>query len=303
MDESRSSLVAVRGVDSEDDADAVVAFLHAVEEVAGTPLVDESEQVALERLKDGAARPGWTGLVATTEGEILGYAGIRRDGDGRVSDIAVDRLRPSATDALRELLAALAERAPITVWLRDAGPEDVSLATEAGFVVARRLLVLGRGVAGYEANPDPPGGVVFRSFEPGEDDAAVVALLDEAYEGTPDAGWDAETFAERRKLDWFDPADLLVASGRNGHIAGIHWTKRRGEGIGEVYNLAVGPDFQGLGLGRALLRAGLAHLRRRGCEDVILWVDEANAAAVRLYVSEGFVTRWEDVAFTLGRSA
>jgi hypothetical protein len=33
---------------------------------------------------------------------------------------------------------------------------------------------------------------------------------------------------------------------------------------------------------------------------VLLWVDRANERAVRLYTSQGFTTRWDDVA--LGRT-
>ena len=77
----------------------------------------------------------------------------------------------------------------------------------------------------------------------------------------------------------------------------MHWTKRRGEGVGEVYNLAVAPDGQGHGLGRRLLDAGLRHLRGIGCGEVLLWVDLANEAAIRLYTTAGFTARWEDIAF------
>ena len=80
-------------------------------------------------------------------------------------------------------------------------------------------------------------------------------------------------------------------SGQHGHRA-----------IGEVYVLAVAPPWRGSGLGRALTLAGLHHLRRRGLDQVMLYVDASNLPAIRLYEGLGFV-RWDtDMMYRTPRS-
>ena len=79
-------------------------------------------------------------------------------------------------------------------------------------------------------------------------------------------------------------------------MAGFHWTKvhpANGDepSIGEVYVVGVDPDAHGGGLGKALTVAGLGYLRDRGLNQVMLYVDEDNAPAIRMYENLGF-TRW-----------
>ena len=69
--------------------------------------------------------------------------------------------------------------------------------------------------------------------------------------------------------------------------------------LGEIYVIAVDPDFQGLGLGRA------ADARRPGARSPtaastigMLYVDADNTAAVALYEHLGFTIHRTDRAYT-----
>ena len=65
------------------------------------------------------------------------------------------------------------------------------------------------------------------------------------------------------------------------------------------------PDARGSGLGLALTVTGLAHLASLGLAVVILYADETNAGAVRMYQRLGFETHHTDVEYarSLGRQS
>ena len=84
-------------------------------------------------------------------------------------------------------------------------------------------------------------------------------------------GWTLDTFCQRQQEPWFDPDGFRVlddVDGRDGRrSAGPRCTNQpdpHGDPtkLGEIYVIAVDPDFHGRGLGRQLTLAGLDHLRR-----------------------------------------
>jgi mycothiol synthase len=164
-----------------------------------------------------------------------------------------------------------------------------------------------------------PEGVHLRTFLPGIDDEAWLAINRAAFAELPDqGGWTLDDLHRRMAESWFDPSGFLVATDDQGAIAGFHWTKVHGghshhddtgheqlhaegvdhshghghEALGEVYVIGVDPLHQGTGLGRSLLVAGLRLLAARGLTQAMLYVDAANTPAIALYSSLGF-THWD----------
>jgi mycothiol synthase len=138
-----------------------------------------------------------------------------------------------------------------------------------------------------------------RTFAVGTDEPAWLALNRKAFAHHPEQGaWAMDDLTVREREPWFDPAGFFLAE-RSGAMAGFHWTKVHddAEPVGEVYVVGVDPAEQGSGLGRALTLAGLQHLRARGLGAVMLYVDEDNTAAIRLYESLGFHHVGTDVMF------
>ncbi|MBP1921816.1 ribosomal-protein-alanine N-acetyltransferase [Halorubrum alkaliphilum] len=87
-----------------------------------------------------------------------------------------------------------------------------------------------------------------------------------------------------------DEPGFLVAE-REGTVVGFvvgDVTPNAGRDIGHVKDLAVRPDSRERGIGRALLRSGLARLRAAGAAVVRLEVRESNEVARSLYAEEGF---------------
>lgn len=285
-------------------ADQAAALAGLVDRLGGDDgwPIGERKRAQLRRRDDAP----WTALIATDGDEqTVGYAHVLWERPERAGLTASVELAVVGDGPIADRLLAAARAA-----IGDAGGgrwqlwahHDVAAgaATRAGLEPTRRLLLMHRSLetADELAEPGLPEGLVLAPLREGRDEDAFIEVNNAAFAGHPEqGGWTRADLASRRAAPWYDPDDVLLAWKGN-EVMGFHWTKRhpdeerdipaRGP-LGEVYVLGVHPRAQGLGLGRALLRAGLIHLRRRGCTDVALYVD-ADDVAVRLYQDEGFAT-------------
>jgi mycothiol synthase len=198
----------------------------------------------------------------------------------------------------------------VTAWAHGDHPAARALADRFGFSAARTLLHLERPLTEADDSPELPAGVVITPFQSG-DAAEWVRLNALVFATHPEQGSLTEAdLAARRAEPWFDAGDLLLAragapdaasSAELGAILGYNWLKvEPGASRGEIYVLGVHPDAAGAGLGRALMMAGLARLRERGCTAVELYVEAESTAPVRLYRSLGFADRTVDVQYHRG---
>jgi mycothiol synthase len=281
-----------------DQAGAVLALIAEAARADGQPAVSEQGRLQLR----GGARPGVSHLLLTLGGELVGY-GQLEDTDPVEAPAAELLVRPSHRGhghgrALgAALLAASGKR--LRVWAHGGHPAARHLAQVLGLALFRELRQLRRSLADLEL-PEPvlPEGVTVRTFVPGADDAAWLAVNAAAFAHHPEQGSLTQRDLDDRKAEaWFDPQGFFLAE-RAGELIGFHWTKVHAEEQrGEVYVVGVLPGAQGGGLGKALTTIGLRHLARQGLPTAMLYVDADNKAAVSVYERLGFTTYETDLMY------
>jgi mycothiol synthase len=175
-------------------------------------------------------------------------------------------------------------------WVHEAGDAEPAVATAEGFTLDRELFEMRTPLPLQSDMVDAARPIVTRPFVPGVDEEAWLEVNNRAFAGHPEqSGWDMADLRAREAEPWFDPHGLLLLE-LEGRLAGSCWTKVHEEvdpHEGEIFVIAVDPDFEHQGLGRALTVAGYAYLAGLGLTEGILYVDAANTAAVSLYRSLG----------------
>jgi mycothiol synthase len=281
-----------------DQAAAVLALIAEAARTDGQQAVSEQGRLRIR----GGERAGVSHLLLTLGDELVGY-GQLEDTDPVEAPAAELVVRPAHRGhghgrALgAALLAASGKR--LRVWAHGGHPAARHLAQVLGLALFRELRQLRRPLTDLEL-PDPvlPEGVTVRTFVPGEDDAAWLAVNAAAFAHHPEQGSLTQRDLDDRKAEaWFDPAGFFLAE-RGGELVGFHWTKVHAEEQrGEVYVVGVLPGAQGGGLGKALTTIGLRHLALQGLPTAMLYVDADNKAAVSVYERLGFTTYETDLMY------
>lgn len=279
-------------------ADAVLALLAEAARIDGQQAVSEQGRLQLR----GGAREGVSHLLLSAGGQLVGYAQLE-DTDPVEAPAAELVVHPAHRGhghgrALGSaLLAASGKR--LRVWAHGGHSAARHLAQVLGLTLFRELRQLRRPLTGLDL-PEPklPADVTVRTFVPGADDAAWLAVNAAAFAHHPEQGSLTQRDLDDRKAEgWFDPEGFFLAF-REGELIGFHWTKTHAaEGLGEVYVIGLRPGAQGGGLGRALTTIGLRHLAGKGLPTAMLYVDADNAAAVKLYERLGFATHETDLMY------
>jgi mycothiol synthase len=293
------------------DARAAAAVRALADEAAAAdghaPLDDQRLQQAL-----AGEAPGLVAALAWDRSgrALVAYAqAVRSVAGWNVEHVVAPVHRSGTTDRgvarrlLRAVLGALAvdDDSEVTLWSYQATEADDRLAAELGLHPMRELRQMRRPLPLDPGETGSLPGLPTRPFEVGRDEGAWLTANRRAFTRLPDQGnWTLADLEARERAPWFDPDGFLLHE-RDGRLAGFCWTKVHAgtdPPMGEIYVVGVDPDWQGQGLGRALVVAGLDHLARRRHQRVgMLYVDATNTPAVRLYEALGFATHHVDRAY------
>jgi mycothiol synthase len=275
-----------------DDVAAVNELLQVAERADRHRAVDDHRWLDMAL----GGRESFAGLVAWESGHDhpVAYAQVSRGPGSWALDLVVDphhrydalTIGPEMLRAALDLVAAEGG-GHVHLWVHQPTSAHDAIADAVGLRRGRDLLQLRRPLPVDHEPLDLP----LRAFRPGTDEEAWLAVNNRAFEWHPEqGGWDVETLRAREAEPWFDPEGFLLSE-RDGRLEGFCWTKVHADHdppLGEIYVIAVDPEVERRGLGRALVLAGLDWLTDRGLGVGMLYVDADNTRAVHLYETLGF---------------
>ncbi len=224
----------------------------------------------------GYAHVDPTDPVEGPSGELVIHPALRRRGHGR-------RLLRAVLDRTGGTCAC-----GRTASIRAPGPRHVGGFDQGQVALADAPLPVLAASPAFEL----PEGYGCAPSHPVPDEEAWVAVNAARLRPPPRAGRvDARGPARREQEPWFDPAGFFLAVRGERRPGRLPLDQGPRRGTARADRRGVRRRRRPRGAGRRLGNphpGGLAHLRSRGLAQVMLYVDESNAAAIRLYEGLGF---------------
>jgi mycothiol synthase len=199
----------------------------------------------------------------------------------------------AVTDVVEDLAAIATQSYRVETDMIGDDPEMTGVLTNLGFTPGAREYVFTRARLDVPISAVPIDFVI-RSATYG--DAERLAIV---HSGAFGSGWSRDNYADRMRTPGYDPQDEIVAVHTNGTFMGFTMTwYDEMNSVGHFEPVGVHRDFHRLGVGSALLRAGMERMRDAGMASATVWHASAEDRAVAFYQSNGFasvnpVTRWE----------
>lgn len=205
---------------------------------------------------------------------------------------------------------ALAENAgaDAPIWVHGTTPARRSILEASGRTSSRTLLKMSSALPITNADGGRARAGIETTAFTDDDISDFVALNNTAFSWHPEqSGLTAEAVRSDMAEPWFD-AEGFRLHHIDGRLAGFCWTRIHPSDdlnpdgpdprVGEIYVIAVDPEFHGRGLGKAMTLSGLEHIASAGIAVGMLYVESDNEAAVATYERLGFTVGREDTLWT-----
>lgn len=254
-------------------------------------------------------KDGFAGIIArdTSHSHALAYCQVSRGNDSWTLDLVIhphhryDTME-IAPDLLDAALSVVSHEGGGHVhwWVFEPNNTHRQLAEHAGLRQGRKIVQLRRPLPLEPHLLEIASQFTTTSFNSSTDEDEWLAVNNAAFQHHPEqGGWTRSTLEARKSEPWFNTDGFRIHRD-NGAITAFCWTKIHREtdpAMGEIYVIAVHPNFSGRGLGKKMAIAGLASINHAEAPIAMLYVDAENTPAISLYTSLGFTAHHEEHAF------
>jgi len=238
-----------------------------------------------------------TSIKVSAAGEVVGAFSVILDdraigsGRARIRILHSESGKPySLKKLVKTLVSKLEGMEALYVFCPDVNQELIGLLEGMGFRLER--LVLRMVLDSSERKRlGLPAGYVMRHFRAGHDEGAWCNIRNSAFEHVKGNRPVAPEEVSRMAEDPYSTNGGMLVLFCDGEPVGVACGEKdefMGKPIVSIGPVAVLPDHQGKGLGRALLRAVIIRALDEGIGAAYLSVNSDNLSAVGLYASEGF---------------
>jgi len=261
--------------------------------------------------RQAVAHNNFIGVTATDDGRPVGFVGGIAEKGGLRLDLLVAPSLPDPSIAGATLLhTILSPDSPDVAQLSHLGVDAIEIWGRPSFgwhddVVERFGFSPHREL--HQMRCDLPIGAAVlqtRALNPDIDLGALVEVNNRAFASHPDQGTlTVDSLRATMEESWFSAEGVRIFE-LDGRIAGFCWTKvhkyplhPRTPDHGEIYVIAIDPDFHGRGLGVPMTASGLSWLADQGLPTAMLYVEADNSPAIRTYRRLGFTVTRTDKAW------
>jgi mycothiol synthase len=293
---------------SKSQQEGVLALIKAAHDFDGTPPIAEH---VLLHLRHGGDKSD-SHIVIEENNKVIAYAHL--DATDLVAGPSVEaivhpnhRSKGLGSSVLKEAIKVCGNKTRI--WSHGDLPAAKAIAASLNLERLWSNLLMSKPLG--EIQP-VTSKYPIRTFIPDFDNQPFLSLNNKVFANYPDqGGWGEDDLKVRLNESWFDEKGFFVAEDK-GELIGFCWTKIHGahthshngedddhghDALGEIYVLAVNPDYKGQGVGRDLTITGLNYLKYQGLNNVMLYVGVENKPAFNLYKSLGFNEFGSDVMY------